>query len=101
MLSDARTLESAGADILLLECIPSKLGETITREVKVPVIGIGAGPDVDGQILVLYDILDITAGRKPRFTRNFMEGAGSPLQAVKSYVQAVKDRSYPAPEHCF
>jgi 3-methyl-2-oxobutanoate hydroxymethyltransferase len=101
MLSDARTLESAGADILLLECIPSKLGETITREVKVPVIGIGAGPDVDGQILVLYDILDITAGRKPRFTRNFMEGAGSPLQAVKNYVQAVKDHSYPAPEHCF
>jgi 3-methyl-2-oxobutanoate hydroxymethyltransferase len=101
MLNDARTLESAGADVLLLECIPSKLGETITREVKVPVIGIGAGPDVDGQILVLYDILDITAGRKPRFTRNFMEGAGSPLQAVKNYVQAVKDRSYPAPEHCF
>jgi 3-methyl-2-oxobutanoate hydroxymethyltransferase len=101
MLSDARTLESAGADVLLLECIPSQLGQLITREVKVPVIGIGAGPDVDGQILVLYDILDITAGRKPRFTRNFMEGAGSPLQAVKSYVQAVKDRSYPAPEHCF
>jgi len=101
MLSDARALESAGADILLLECIPSKLGETITREIRVPVIGIGAGPDVDGQILVLYDILDITAGRKPRFTRNFMEGAGSPLQAVKHYVQAVKDRSYPAPEHCF
>lgn len=101
MLNDARALESAGADILLLECIPSKLGATITREIKVPVIGIGAGPDVDGQILVLYDILDITAGRKPRFTRNFMEGAGSPLQAAKNYVQAVKDRSYPAPEHCF
>lgn len=101
MLNDARSLESAGADILLLECIPSKLGATITREIKVPVIGIGAGPDVDGQILVLYDILDITAGRKPRFTRNFMEGAGSPLQAAKNYVQAVKDRSYPAPEHCF
>ncbi len=66
-----------------------------------PVIGIGAGPDADGQILVLYDILDITTGRKPRFVRNFMEGAGSPLEAVKRYVQAVKDRSYPAPEHCF
>jgi 3-methyl-2-oxobutanoate hydroxymethyltransferase len=65
------------------------------------VIGIGAGPDVDGQILVLYDILDITAGRKPRFTRNFMTGAESPMQAVKNYVQAVKDKSYPAPEHCF
>jgi 3-methyl-2-oxobutanoate hydroxymethyltransferase len=101
MLNDARSLESAGADIVLLECIPAKLGASITREIHVPVIGIGAGPDVDGQILVLYDILDITAGRKPRFTRNFMSGAESPLQAVKGYVQAVKDRSYPAPEHCF
>jgi 3-methyl-2-oxobutanoate hydroxymethyltransferase len=101
MLDDAKALEAAGADIVLLECIPSALGKTITRELDVPVIGIGAGPDVDGQILVLYDILDITTGRKPRFTRNFMEGAGSPLQAAKNYVRAVKDRSYPAPEHCF
>ncbi|HJS22611.1 MAG TPA: 3-methyl-2-oxobutanoate hydroxymethyltransferase [Steroidobacteraceae bacterium] len=101
MRKDARALESAGADIVLLECIPASLGALITREIHVPVIGIGAGPDVDGQILVLYDILDITAGRKPRFTRNFMAGAESPLQAVKGYVQAVKDRSYPAPEHCF
>jgi 3-methyl-2-oxobutanoate hydroxymethyltransferase len=101
MRNDARALEAAGADIVLLECIPAKLGATITREMQVPVIGIGAGPDVDGQILVLYDILDITAGRKPRFTRNFMTGAESPLQAVRNYVQAVKDKSYPAPEHCF
>ncbi|HZF27462.1 MAG TPA: 3-methyl-2-oxobutanoate hydroxymethyltransferase [Steroidobacteraceae bacterium] len=101
MLGDAQALAAAGADIVLLECIPSELGATITRALDVPVIGIGAGPDVDGQILVLYDILDITTGRKPRFTRNFMEGAGSPLQAVRSYVRAVKDRSYPAPEHCF
>jgi 3-methyl-2-oxobutanoate hydroxymethyltransferase len=101
MLDDARALESAGADIVLLECIPATLGATITRELSVPVIGIGAGPDVDGQILVLYDILDITTGRKPRFTRNFMDGAASPLQAVKNYVGAVKDRSYPASEHCF
>jgi 3-methyl-2-oxobutanoate hydroxymethyltransferase len=101
MLNDARALEAAGADIVLLECIPAKLGAMITREIHVPVIGIGAGPDVDGQILVLYDILDITAGRKPRFTRNFMAGAESPLQAVRNYVRAVKDKSYPAPEHCF
>lgn len=101
MTGDAKALESAGADIVLLECIPAELGARITSELAVPVIGIGAGPDVDGQILVLYDILDITSGRKPRFTRNFMEGAGSPLQAVKNYVQAIKDRSYPAPEHCF
>jgi 3-methyl-2-oxobutanoate hydroxymethyltransferase len=101
MLRDAKALESAGADIVLLECIPSELGARIAHEVHVPVIGIGAGPDVDGQILVLYDILDITAGRKPRFTRNFMDGSTSPLHAVQRFVQAVKDRSYPAPEHCF
>jgi 3-methyl-2-oxobutanoate hydroxymethyltransferase len=65
------------------------------------VIGIGAGPFVDGQILVLYDILDITTGRKPRFVRNFMEGAGTNLQALKNYVAAVKSGEYPAPEHCF
>jgi 3-methyl-2-oxobutanoate hydroxymethyltransferase len=101
MLDDAKALEGAGADIVLLECIPAELGARITQELHVPVIGIGAGPDVDGQILVLYDILDITAGRKPRFTRNFMAGSNSPLEAVQRYVQAVKDRSYPAPEHCF
>jgi 3-methyl-2-oxobutanoate hydroxymethyltransferase len=101
MQQDAKDLESAGADIVLLECIPAELGAEITGSLHVPVIGIGAGPDVDGQILVLYDILDITLGRKPRFTRNFMEGGGGPLDAVKRYVQAVKDRSYPAPEHCF
>ncbi|HUK00732.1 MAG TPA: 3-methyl-2-oxobutanoate hydroxymethyltransferase [Steroidobacteraceae bacterium] len=101
MLAAARELESAGADLILLECIPASLGATITEALHVPVIGIGAGPDTDGQILVLYDILDITSGRKPRFVRNFMEGAGNNLEAVKRYVKAVKDRSYPAPEHCF
>jgi 3-methyl-2-oxobutanoate hydroxymethyltransferase len=101
MMRDALALQEAGADIVLLECIPSALGHEITAEVHVPVIGIGAGPDTDGQILVLYDILDITPGRKPRFVRNFMAGHDSPVAALESYVQAVKTRSYPAPEHCF
>jgi 3-methyl-2-oxobutanoate hydroxymethyltransferase len=101
MIADARRLEAAGADLVLLECIPSALGKAITAELQVPVIGIGAGPDTDGQILVTYDILDITSGRKPRFVRNFMEGAGSNLQAVKNYVQAVKSAEYPAAEHRF
>jgi 3-methyl-2-oxobutanoate hydroxymethyltransferase len=101
MVADAKSLQSAGADVILLECIPSALGERITRELEVPVIGIGAGPDTDGQILVLYDVLDITTGRKPRFVMNCMEGAGNNLEALKRYVRAVKDRSYPAPEHCF
>ncbi|MHB1870674.1 MAG: 3-methyl-2-oxobutanoate hydroxymethyltransferase [Steroidobacteraceae bacterium] len=101
MLEDAKRLEAAGADVVLLECIPSALGKTITDALAVPVIGIGAGPDTDGQILVLYDILDITTGRKPRFVRNFMAGAGDNLEAVKSYVTAVRTRAYPGPEHCF
>ena len=101
MLEDALALEAAGADVLLLECIPSELGATISKAVKVPVIGIGAGPDTDGQILVLYDVLDITSGRKPRFVRNFMDGSPSPREAVSRYVQAVKSGEYPAPEHCF
>lgn len=101
MKRDARALQDAGADIVLLECIPSQLGAEITRELHVPVIGIGAGPDTDGQILVLYDVLDITPGRKPRFVRNCMAGHDSPLAALKSYVAAVKSREYPAPEHCF
>lgn len=101
MRRDAKLLESAGADVVLLECIPSALGAQITAELHVPVIGIGAGPDTDGQILVLYDLLDITTGRKPRFAKNFMAGVDSPLQALKNYGEAVRDRSYPAPEHCF
>jgi 3-methyl-2-oxobutanoate hydroxymethyltransferase len=101
MLEDALALEAAGADVLLLECIPADLGRTISQAVRVPVIGIGAGPDTDGQILVVYDILDLTSGRKPRFVRNFMAGSGSPQEAAARYVQAVKSGEYPAPEHCF
>jgi 3-methyl-2-oxobutanoate hydroxymethyltransferase len=102
MLASAKDLERAGADMVLLECIPSQLGQSITAELGVPVIGIGAGPHTDGQILVLYDVLDITSGRKPRFVRNFMqEGAGSNLEALKRYVRAVKQGEYPAPEHWF
>ena len=101
MIDSAKALESAGADIVLLECIPSELGKRITESLEVPVIGIGAGPDTDGQILVLYDVLDITSGRKPRFVKNFMDGATSNLDALKRYVAAVKDKSYPGPEHEF
>jgi 3-methyl-2-oxobutanoate hydroxymethyltransferase len=101
MMANAKRLEDAGADIVLLECIPAPLGKQITEALHVPVIGIGAGPDTDGQILVLYDILDITTGRKPRFVRNFMEGAGNNQQALANYVQAVREGQYPAPEHQF
>lgn len=101
MREDAVALEQAGADIILLECVPSKLASDITASVDVPVIGIGAGAGVDGQILVCYDMLDITPGRKPKFVRNFMEGKSSLLDGVRAYVTAVRDGSYPAPEHCF
>jgi 3-methyl-2-oxobutanoate hydroxymethyltransferase len=101
MLSSARRLQDAGADIVLLECVPNEAGKVITEALNVPVIGIGAGPDVDGQILVLYDILDITQGRTPKFVRNFQAGCDSPSLAVQAYVRAVKEGDYPAPEHCF
>lgn len=101
MISDAKALERAGADLVLLECIPSQLGNEITQALQVPVIGIGAGPYTDGQILVLYDVLDITAGRKPKFSKNFMEENAGALEAVKAYAQAVKTHAYPGPEHCF
>ena len=101
MIEDARSLESAGADALLLECVPNAVGAAIRDAVQVPVIGIGAGPGVDGQILVLYDMLGITQGRMPRFVKNYMTGRDSPLEAMRAYVRAVKDRSYPAEEHCF
>ena len=101
MVDAAARLQDAGADIVLLECVPNEVGEAATRRLDVPVIGIGAGPDVDGQILVLYDILDITQGKTPRFVQNFQAGRDSPLAALQAYVQAVRDREYPQPEHCF
>ena len=101
MLKDALALQDAGADMLLVECVPSSLGKKITEAVDVPVIGIGAGPDTNAQILVIYDILDITQGRKPRFTKNYMQGAESIEAAVAAYVQEVKQGIYPEPEHCF
>lgn len=101
MVESAARLQDVGADVLLLECVPNEIGESVRDRVQVPVIGIGAGPQVDGQILVLYDILDITQGRTPRFVKNFMAGQESPLAAIREFVEAVKGRSYPAPEHCF
>lgn len=101
MLNDARALEQAGADLLLLECVPRALARDITAAAQVPVIGIGAGPDCDAQVLVLYDLLGITAGRTPKFARNFMQPGATIAQAVEAYVQAVKEGTFPAAEHWF
>lgn len=101
MLDDARSLERAGADVLLLECVPSALAGQIARIVDVPVIGIGAGPDCDGQILVVYDMLGITPGKRLRFSKDFLSDATSIHAAVRTYVSAVKNGDFPAPEHSF
>lgn len=101
MLDDARSLERAGADVLLLECVPSALAGQIARTVDVPVIGIGAGPDCDGQILVVYDMLGITPGKRLRFSKDFLSDATSIHAAVRTYVSAVKNGDFPAPEHSF
>ena len=101
MVDDAAALEVAGADILLVECVPNEVGRAVTKAISAPVIGIGAGPDVDGQILVLYDMLGITQGPLPRFVQNFMLESDSAMEACGRFVQAVRDRSYPGAEHCF
>jgi len=101
MLQDAQSLQEAGADALLVESIPVSLATEITRAVAIPVIGIGAGPGCDGQVLVLYDMLGITPGKRPKFAKDFMTGQPHIQAAVASYVEAVKSGSFPSPEHCF
>jgi 3-methyl-2-oxobutanoate hydroxymethyltransferase len=99
LLADATALQEAGAGLLVMECIPAQLATRISAAVAVPTIGIGAGPGCDGQVLVLYDMLGISGGRLPRFVRNFLRGTDSIAAAVRAYVAAVKDGSYPAAEH--
>lgn len=101
LLQDARALADAGAGLLVLEMVPATLAAEITAAIGIPTIGIGAGPDCDGQVLVLQDMLGIYAGKSPRFSRNFMQGAESIQAAVEHYVQAVKSGEFPAAEHCF
>ena len=97
---DARLLVNAGAALLVLEMVPAALATALTAELAVPTIGIGAGPGCSGQVLVLYDMLGIYPGKPMRFVRNFMTGSNSIEAAVAAYVQAVKDGSFPGPEHC-
>lgn len=103
MLREAQQLEQAGADLILLECVPASLAEAITGALRIPVIGIGAGAGCDGQILVLYDILGVSMGRIPKFSQDFLAeaGTGSIEAAVKAYVQAVKDGTFPGKQHVF
>lgn len=102
MLDEAIALEQAGAALLVLECVPSELAARITRAVKIPVIGIGAGPDTDGQVLVLHDMLGLSlTGHTAKFVRNFMQDQNSIADAISLYTRSVKDKSFPAPEHEF
>jgi 3-methyl-2-oxobutanoate hydroxymethyltransferase len=101
VLADARALEAAGADLLVLECIPPELAARVTAAVNIPTIGIGAGPSCDGQVLVLYDMLGITPSRRPKFVKDFLAEAGSVPAAIAAYIRAVRDGSFPGPEHCF
>ena len=99
--ADAMALQAAGASLLLLEAIPAALGKEVTDMLAIPTIGIGAGPDCSGQVLVMHDMLDVSAGKKARFVHNFMEGQSSIDGAIRAYVSAVKAKSFPAQEHCY
>ena len=101
MMQQANSLVQAGADLLLLECVPEALAKTMTEAVDIPVIGIGAGVDCDGQILVLQDAIGMTAGHVPKFVQDFSEQKYHPQKAISNYVAAVRGGSFPAKEHCF
>jgi 3-methyl-2-oxobutanoate hydroxymethyltransferase len=101
MVADALALQLAGAQLMVLECVPALLAEEITRSLDIPVIGIGAGAATDGQVLVLYDILGISAEPRPKFTHNFLREGRSVQEAISAYVAAVKDQHFPAEQHRF
>lgn len=101
LLSDAILLQEAGASMLVMETIPAALAAKISREVSIPTIGIGAGVDCSGQVLVLHDMLGIYPGNPPRFVKNFMAGAESIQAAIEHYVAEVKTGKFPAAEHAF
>ena len=101
ILDQARRIHQAGAAMLVLECVPAALAGRISSELPIPVIGIGAGADCDGQVLVLYDILGLGAGKRPRFVKNFLVQGRTILEAIQSYRLAVKNNEFPGPEHSY
>jgi 3-methyl-2-oxobutanoate hydroxymethyltransferase len=101
LFADAKAVEAAGADLLVLECVPAALAKRISAELSIPTIGIGAGVDCDGQVLVIYDMLGITPGKRPRFSKDFLADSGSVLDAIRAYASAVRKKEFPAQEHSF
>jgi 3-methyl-2-oxobutanoate hydroxymethyltransferase len=101
IVAEALAVQAAGADLLVLEGVPTALGERVTAAVNIPVIGIGAGPHCDGQVLVIHDMLGITPGKRPKFSKDFLAGRDSVAAAIAAYADDVRNGAFPAPEHCF
>ncbi|HEY4804107.1 MAG TPA: 3-methyl-2-oxobutanoate hydroxymethyltransferase [Paraburkholderia sp.] len=101
LIRDALALQEAGAQLVVIEAVPAALGAEVTRQLRIPTIGIGAGVDCSGQVLVLHDMLGIFPGKRPRFVKDFMTGQPDIESAVRAYVQAVKEGTFPGPEHVF
>jgi len=101
VLAEALAVQAAGADLLVMEGVPVELGQRITAALKIPVIGIGAGPHCDGQVLVIHDMLGITPGKRPKFSKDFLAGRDSVGAAIAAYAEDVRSGAFPAPEHCF
>ncbi|MBB1316123.1 3-methyl-2-oxobutanoate hydroxymethyltransferase [Shewanella sp. SR43-4] len=101
ILDEAKAIQAAGAQLLVVECIPASLAKAITEALTIPVIGIGAGADTDGQILVMHDVLGISSGYIPRFSKNYLKQTGEIRSAIKAYIDEVANGSFPAEEHTF
>jgi len=101
LISEAKLIENAGAGMIVLELIPAALARAVTQQLRIPTIGIGAGSDCAGQVLVLHDMLDIYPGKKAKFVKNFLRDGGSIQGAIAAYVKEVKAGKYPGPEHSF
>ncbi len=101
LLAEAQALEKAGIQLLVLECVPSSLGKTISEALTIPVIGIGAGKDTDGQILVMHDMFGISANYMPKFSKNYLKETGDMREAVSKYISEVQDGTFPSAEHSF
>ncbi|MCL1114544.1 MULTISPECIES: 3-methyl-2-oxobutanoate hydroxymethyltransferase [Shewanella] len=101
ILDEAKALQAAGAQLLVVECIPPQLAKAITQALTIPVIGIGAGADTDGQILVMHDVLGISSGYIPRFSKNYLKQTGEIRSAIRAYIDEVANGTFPAEEHTF
>ncbi|MBD3587034.1 3-methyl-2-oxobutanoate hydroxymethyltransferase [Salinimonas sp. HHU 13199] len=101
IIDDALALEKAGIQLLVLECVPSSLAKTITEQLSIPVIGIGAGSDTDGQILVMHDMLGVSANYMPKFSKNYLAETGDLRKAVSTYIDEVQRGAFPSAEHSF